>query len=222
VRGYQLETPVGLVTVPAPDWDPRITRIYMEYFDLFRARCHDWTLTDFYLAGLAGRSLIEAEYTEHGPDYYRTSLAIAVRNVFYQACRMTERWRILRGMGLREPILEFGCGVGFMLRWFQEHGLHNLAGLEVPGFQRSLVEPYLARHGILMPEALTGRWGTIVCINVLEHLPDPMATLTELRAHTDHVIANCDDHDGPGHDASTRDARQAVIASLRSKGELFP
>lgn len=171
------------------------------------------------IVGARSKSLFRAEFIENGPAIYGTSVILAIRNAFYAASVMDKRWPILSRMGLAEPILDYGCGVGFQLLWLKRMGFGDLYGYEIPGVQHRIMSAMLSKHGI-------GEWRegrhvkTVVCMNVLEHVEEPVGMLERLLSIGDRVIANiCTDHDSP-HIASHEDLEKCR-AILSERGTLY-
>lgn len=165
------------------------------YADEFRRR---WGIDRDVAAviGARAKSVFSAEFKEHGAESYRTSVLLPIRNAFYGASVIDGRWERLAPMGLVEPVLDYGCGVGLMLVWMKKHGFTDLFGYEVPGIQREIMASVFGKHGI---KPWSGEpVNTVTCINVLEHVADPVAMLTGLMKEGRRVIANiCTDHDSP-------------------------
>jgi methyltransferase family protein len=153
--------------------------------------------------GARSKSLYAAEFMERGTRTYRDSVVLPIRNAFYSASQIDERWKVLKDMNLREPILDYGCGVGFQLVWLKRHGFKRLYGHELPGVQHKVMKSMFIKHGIQ-------QWkcrfvNTVLCFNVLEHVKDPVALLEKLQMVGRRVIANiCVDHDA-SHIASHED-----------------
>jgi len=176
-------------------YSPLAAELWDLYAGEFKAR---WGM-DREVAAIIGarsKSLFSAEFMESGVDSYRTSVVLPIRNAFYAASQMGERWKTLWKMSLREPLLDYGCGVGVQLLWLKRHGFNQLYGYEVPGVQRNILVKIADDHGI-------GMWKkgeqmeTVLCTNVLEHVSDPVGLLDMLLTVGKRVIANVcmDDHE---------------------------
>jgi hypothetical protein len=163
--------------------------------------------------------LFEAEHRQVGDEVYRTSIIQPTRNVWYGARTVPDRWYAwLRRLDLEQPIYDHGCGVGYTLAWLQLAGYTDLWGWDVPGVQADFATSFLANRGINWGVPRTV--GTVLCINVLEHLSNPMETLEMLRAMGGKVYANCAPGKGHGHIASPEEV-EAVNATLHKQGEHF-
>lgn len=191
--------------------------IWREYADLFQRR---WGIDHEVSAviGARSKSVCHAEFAERGKACYGTSVLLPIRNAFYAASVMDARWPALKAIGLEEPILDYGCGVGFQLLWLKRHGLDRLFAYELPGVQREIMLEITGTHGI-------GIWdrsavSTVICTNVLEHVARPLALLKRLLAIGKRVIANvCVSHDA-AHIAP-HDQLEQCRAMLEERGTLY-
>jgi len=201
---------------------PLALEIWTRYARVFE---HKWGLSKLasdYL-GLVGADMGVAEFRVHGIQYYKHSLAVPLRNAWYMATVMDGRWEVLRHCTLKEPILDYGCGVGYTLVWLVEHGYaaDQLYGWDVEGPQRQVTQEMFENEGInWWDEKSPTHFGTILCLNVFEHLPKPMDTLLWLRSSCDNLIANCDTSNDGDHTTSVNE-RQKVLQSLHNAGELW-
>lgn len=198
---------------------PRSESIWKEYAAIFSRR---WGMTqeDVTDIGCAGKTLFAAEFKEHGALAYSDSVVLPIRNACYMAAKMEGRWETLRKLDIKSPVLDYGCGVGFQLLWLDRIGFDRLCGHELPGIQRDIALEAFKPHGIKP-------WGegepveTVLCTNVLEHLPDPVATLTYLKTIGRRVVANvCLDTDDEPHIAPMAE-RMKCAELLRSWGTLY-
>lgn len=148
------------------------------------------------VVGARSKQIFAAEYHEHGDNSYRDSVILPIRNAFYAASAMDARWSQLKSMGIKEPILDYGCGVGFQLLWLKRHGFSDLYGFEIPGIQHEVMARMFRKHGI--KEWDGEQVETVFCINVLEHIHQPVKFLEGLMRVGRRVIANiCTAHDSP-------------------------
>lgn len=136
------------------------------------------------LVGHHGEALCESEYRALGEKHYTDSLLICVRNAAYSAARAADRWDNLKPMRLEPPILDYGCGVGFTCLYLEKSGLAPCYGHDLEGLQTQVAESVGVKA-----------WGgepvnTVLCLNMLEHVPQPVDILKNLRKLTPRVIAN--------------------------------
>lgn len=174
----------------------RSAAILREYHDIFERRFNIGHKASYDI-GAHGKALFAAEYTANGGDAYTRSVVLPIRNAFYNAGQIDARWAFLSKMRIEEPVLDYGCGVGFMLLWMERIGYRRLYGYELPGVQHDVMAEAFKAHGV-------AQWApdepveTILCINVLEHVPDPVGKLHYLKSLAKRVIANvCMDDDSP-------------------------
>jgi hypothetical protein len=170
------------------------------------------------LVGAVGKSVFAAEYKDHGEQTYRDSVILPIRNAFYAASVMEHRWSQFKTMQIVGPILDYGCGVGLQLLYMKRKGFKQLYGFELPGIQHSVMESVFKKEGI-------GVWNgepvkTVICMNVLEHVGDPVALLNKL-VQTGRVIANiCTDrHDSPH--VAPEDQLEKCRRILEDQGTLY-
>jgi 2-polyprenyl-3-methyl-5-hydroxy-6-metoxy-1,4-benzoquinol methylase len=97
--------------------------------------------------------------------------------------------------GNHERILDVGCGAGSNAAWYRRHGGRELIGIEVDPQSADRASTPFDRVVSLPVELamaeLDGAFDLIVCADVLEHLVDPWAVVTELRrlSHPTTVLA---------------------------------
>lgn len=201
--------------------DDTANALWWEYAAIFSEL---WGLSadDAAAIGVVGSTMFGLEFKEYGPPAYATSVALPIRNAFYCAMVMHRRIASLENgdrLPLPEPVLDYGCGVGFMLCYLQELGHKDLYAYEVPGgVQHKVLSAMCKRRGInLWTQDSPARFGTVVCLNVLEHLLDPEHELSKLAALSDNIVANCDESEQIPHIAPM-DARKRVNAQLHSRG----
>lgn len=79
-----------------------------------------------------------------------------------------QRWRLFAsGLRRRHRVLDYGCGNGPLVRFL------NARGYVAAGYDR--YAPAFAD-----PAPLSETWDVVVCQDVIEHVPDPVALLDEL------------------------------------------
>lgn len=162
----------------------RAGEIWQQYCAIFKQR---WDLSEdaCYNIGLYGKTLASAEFIEHGDACYSSSVVQPIRNAYYNSGRIDYRWERIGRMGIEEPVLDYGCGVGFLLLWMKRVGFTRLYGHELEGVTKRVatdagIEWWKPGYKV----------STVLCINVLEHLPDPVGTLLYLKNFSPCVIAN--------------------------------
>jgi len=125
-----------------------------------------------YYQGRGADPLVDYVYELDHPD--RT-----VRVYEWQG--VVERVRSLIAVSPSTRWLDFGCGNGGLVR-FARHEL----GCDAVGTDQGWITTEAAKRGIpvLKDEEVAAREGTfdiVTCIEVLEHLPDPRAALSQIR-----------------------------------------
>jgi len=131
-------------------------------------------------------------WSEWVKDYYRdvetydwVDVADNLRGL--EAFFHRNRARVVRGLVAKyatknAPILDAGCGTGLNLR----HLPKGSVGLDINPRNLEILRERLPNHTLVEGdvEALPfedGSFGTILCTEVLEHIPDPAAALAEYR-----------------------------------------
>lgn len=169
-------------------------------------------------AGIIGCKIYEAEYRLFGPVAYATSLMLPLRNALYRKDNMFPLWKYrLSKFKLEPPILDYGCGMGFSLAFLSQilDGEPELYGFEIPGIQRGFMVSMGDIYGFKPWDNELVK--TIICTNVLEHLPSPLETLEYLYTLAPTVIANVDMEPQEDHIAPL-DERLACVELLKSRG----
>lgn len=72
-----------------------------------------------------------------------------------------------RYLSKKEPILDFGCGIGTYLSYFQSIGFQDLTGVE--GSEIDFEHPVLIKD-LTIPFNLNKK-GNVICLEVWEHIP---------------------------------------------------
>lgn len=195
-------------------------RLWRDYADIFRRRWGIEMKSAAYL-GAESKSVFAAEFRERGARAYRDSIILPIRNAAYACTVVRHRWRILQGLDLKPPILDYGCGVGVTAIWLKMKGLDS-CGYELPGVQRKVMKDAFKMHGV-------GEWHggpveTVLCLNVLEHVRNPLALLRRLQKIGKRVVANPgkedDDHLDEPHIAP-RGQLEKCRAIMEAEGGLF-
>lgn len=191
--------------------------LWNEYSDYFMER---WGIDREVSALIGARSkqIFAAEFKERGGATYCDSVILPIRNAFYMASQIGERWAAMKKMEIVEPVLDYGCGVGFQLLWLKRHGFSELYGYEIPGIQETVMTDMLAKHKI--PKWDGSHVETVLCTNVLEHVLDPVDMLNRLLTIGKRVIANiCTDHESPH--IAPHDQLEICRDMLKERGTLY-
>jgi ubiquinone/menaquinone biosynthesis C-methylase UbiE len=131
-------------------------------------------------------------WSEWVKDYYRdvetydwVDVADNLRGLeaFFHRNRARVVRRLISKYAVRgAPILDAGCGTGLNLR----HLPADSTGIDINPRNVELVEQRLPSHRVVQGdvEAMpfeAGAFGTVLCTEVIEHIPDPSAALSEFR-----------------------------------------
>lgn len=195
-----------------------------DYCEIFKSRWGFDKILCEYIA-LCGGDLFEAEYSEQGESAYTNSVCLPIRNASYQMFMIKYRWPKLREMGLAKPLLDYGCGSGFLLKWLWQVGHENLYGFEPPGIQREIMTEVFKEKDIMVwDEKYPNKFKTIICLNVLEHVEGPMKMLEYFYSMSNRVIADIcideDEHEQTPHIAPKEELFECRKILVR-KGTLF-
>lgn len=84
----------------------------------------------------------------------------------------------------RGRVLDFGAGVGDNLIRLWARGLRDLTHVDFAGYTRAFAARRYAARGmevaLVAPHELAGQFDCIICLDVVEHAPDPAALLDQL------------------------------------------
>lgn len=87
----------------------------------------------------------------------------------------------------RGRVLDFGAGVGDNLIRLWARGLRHLTHVDFAGYTRDFAAWRYAARGmevvLAAPHELEGQFDCIICLDVVEHAPDPAAMLERLVSH---------------------------------------
>ena len=199
--------------IPNSFWD-----IYCEYIDIFN-KLFGLSKIDCVSAGYT-HSFVEAEWAAQGKAFYRSSILLPLRNAYYAANVTEKRWdSTFSKLELKTPLVDYGCGVGFMLVYLRRMGIEGrLMGWELPDTpQHSVMESMFKRYNIEVWDS-TSHVETIICNHVLEHLDDPVSKVSMLRSMCNQLHADCEESEDAAHIAPMAIRRQ-VNDDLRQRGE---
>lgn len=135
----------------------------------------------FFALGEIGNSVHAAEFLMLGPESYRTSVAMPVRNILYSYYSMDRVWmRLLHcGLDVNQRIFDFGCGMGCLLYYLWLSGATDLWGWDVDGVQKELATEILTPLGVHWGWSDRADW--VVSLAVFEHLARPTEAYERLR-----------------------------------------
>ena len=171
------------------------------------------------VVGDIGEPVLDANYDLMENMVYTHDILFAIRNLSYGLSMGEQRLEILGKFDLAEPILDYGAGVGTLgIVLHQLRGCKNVWCHEPPGIMRDIMVGYLVPMGINI--GVPDKPGTVICMNVLEHVEKPMEMLEYLRGLGGRLLANCDTEDNTGHIAP-KEERMKVLRSLRERDELY-
>ena len=144
------------------------------HFSFVDQPCLDYDLiySDAYYAGVGADPLVdylfELEHPRQTIRLYEWRGILAAVSSLLSVEKATE-W------------LDFGCGNGGLVRYCREK-----AGCHIVGFEQGAITKAAREHGIpLLPEdqldSFRGAFDVVTAIEVLEHVPDPLLTLRQIR-----------------------------------------
>jgi SAM-dependent methyltransferase len=95
----------------------------------------------------------------------------------YRNCRgVLEQWGgMVEALARPESVLDVGCAYGYVVQYFRSLGI-PAHGVEPSEYARSQVAPLLRGNVVAgalpwLPDSLNARYDTVLCTEVLEHLP---------------------------------------------------
>jgi len=147
----------------------------------------------------SGTSLIANEWQLRQPQTENeiTQFYIETRSLMYDLASVhgkpeTSLWqlqKVLESMnGKRIKVLDFGCGIGTFGMLFSKHGFKvTFADFGSEAFEfckwRCNKQDIEADFIDLLQNELTGKYDVILCVDVLERIPEPSKLLNGLLAH---------------------------------------
>ncbi len=110
---------------------------------------------------------------------------------------------LVRNANTNLPVLDFGCGLGFLSRRLLQH-FDRVVAFDLSENARNATSKNCPQVRVTqsLSEFLSGYFGSIIAIHVLEHIPSPRETLAEIhRLLADHgtVLIVVPDLQGRGH-----------------------
>jgi 2-polyprenyl-3-methyl-5-hydroxy-6-metoxy-1,4-benzoquinol methylase len=126
-------------------------------------------------------------YAENYRSLYHIAKEPTPTDLEVQTIRANHLLDILRRQGLAhlKSHLDIGCSTGTLLNTFKSHFNNNTIGIELDEAHRA----YAQDHGINayptlsdLPGEYEKQFDLVSLIHVLEHLPDPLGTLVDLRS----------------------------------------
>jgi SAM-dependent methyltransferase len=91
------------------------------------------------------------------------------------------RWLKLARTSTRAHVLDIGCGAGTILEWMARLGFRRLEGID-PHLRHERDDGTIRLRRLRLEQVLEGPFDLIMLHHVLEHVPDPIATLRQARA----------------------------------------
>jgi len=110
---------------------------------------------------------------------------VGVERHYWNLCRNRVIAEQLRTIGAEGPILEVGCGKGLVVHALRKDGF-DITGVELAAVQPiAEAAPYVrtAMDARLLDPSQRNEVRTILLLDVIEHLEDPVTFLTDLRSH---------------------------------------
>jgi 2-polyprenyl-3-methyl-5-hydroxy-6-metoxy-1,4-benzoquinol methylase len=139
-----------------------------------------------YLSPRMSEEQLNLFYAKNYRDLYHQSKEPTQIDLSVQAQRATHLvdLALRQGLSTVKAHLDIGCSTGTLLNTFKTHYNNRTVGVELDEVHRA----YAQSHGINaypslvdLPGELEKAFDLVSLIHVLEHLPDPVGTLVELR-----------------------------------------
>lgn len=121
-------------------------------------------------------------------DYYRTLYGEVARQTRFDRARDDRVVRLVQRHAppprIESALLDIGCGFGYLLSRFQ--GRYRLVGIDLSTHAAIQARARLPRALVLAADAqrplpFAQPFDVVLAINVIEHLPDPVAGVTAIR-----------------------------------------
>lgn len=149
-------------------------------------RCRDSATTKVLRCGSCGLVFLDniGEVTEH---FYETSGMYEFQAIDRMKLMREEKMDTERRATMLSPlvkgkrVLDFGCGTGAVAAAMKEAGA-DVCVVELNQAQREGISKDWGIKAVREVKDLDGSFDLITLFHVLEHLPDPVATLKELKA----------------------------------------
>jgi 2-polyprenyl-3-methyl-5-hydroxy-6-metoxy-1,4-benzoquinol methylase len=125
-------------------------------------------------------------YTENYRQLYQESAAPTPKDLHQQQLRAADQIRFLRTQGVQNlsRVLDIGASSGYFLQALQNEFHAQAVGVEPGNAYRALAEAQGLSMVESLPELITSqpeRFDLISLMHVLEHLPDPVGVLRQIR-----------------------------------------
>jgi 2-polyprenyl-3-methyl-5-hydroxy-6-metoxy-1,4-benzoquinol methylase len=126
-------------------------------------------------------------YTENYRKLYQESAAPTPKDLRQQQLRAEDQIRFLRAQGVQSlsRVLDIGASSGYFLQALQQEFQAQGVGVEPGNAYRSLAEAQGLHMLPSLPELIASRperFDLVSLMHVLEHLPDPVGVLLQIRA----------------------------------------
>jgi len=161
-------------------FDQRVSHGY----ELTNRLCHVCGL--IFLSPRMSEEQLSHFYVEDYRNLYHNAKEPSPEDLSVQSARATYLLDFTRGQGVNRLLshLDVGCSTGMLLNTFKTHFNNRTIGIELDEAHRA----YAKNHGITtyptiadLPGENEKQFDLVSLIHVLEHLPNPLETLVELR-----------------------------------------
>lgn len=217
ITPIDLKIPYGLTKA-----DAEADAVFHQYLDLFGKKTgleRDQILALSLFSG----ALFELEFTYSQAKTWETSLCYFPRSICFGRNQIDQRWQTLEDIDLQGPILDYGCGAGFLAAYLKVKTGHRVYAYDTPGNQASLAKEFLTEFDVDWHEE-GNHYGTILCYNVLEHIADPVAEVYRMRSMCDHLYTNIglSGEKADIADLAPETEVEKVVKMCYAAGELLP